>query len=102
MTKTTFSLLVLITSLFTLACQQEAPAESATEKTESAQEAPSVPPAEVEIPAEETVEFEPAYPEDVSAEGLSTEDISQQETQHSHDGGEAHSHGDNGTHDDPH
>lgn len=41
------------------------------------------------------VEYEPAYPEDVSAEDLSAEDIRQQEIPHGHDG-EAHAHDDEG------
>jgi hypothetical protein len=38
------------------------------------------------------VEYEPAYPEDVSAEELSAEDTAQQEA-HSHADGTSHSHG---------
>jgi hypothetical protein len=40
------------------------------------------------------VAFEPAYPADVSPEGLSQQDVTQQETPHSHDGGEEHTHAD--------
>lgn len=39
------------------------------------------------------VAYEPAYPTDVSAEGLSAQDVSQQEIPHRHDGGEEHTHG---------
>ena len=53
-----------------------------------------------------TVAFEPAYPAEVSAEGLSAQDAAQQETPHSHDGGEEHTHGeekgDEGDHGHPH
>ncbi len=45
--------------------------------------------------AAEAVEYEPAYPAEVSGEGLSEEDVAQQQTGHSHDGGE-HSHGPDG------
>ena len=55
------------------------------------------------------VAFEPAYPADVSAEGLSQQDVTQQETPHSHDGGEEHTHAgetgdakDEGDHGHPH
>ena len=48
---------------------------------------------------EETgVEYEPAYPEDVSGESLSEEDAAQQET-HSHADGTSHSHGEEDDHD---
>lgn len=45
----------------------------------------------------ETIEFEPAYPADVSTEGLSSEDVDQQKKEHSHDEGDDHSH-DDGSH----
>lgn len=57
----------------------------------AAAESPSVPAASTE-PA-----FEPAYPAEVSTEGLSEADVAQQ---HSHDGAEAHSHGDDEGHGD--
>lgn len=41
------------------------------------------------------IEFEPAYPDEVSPEGLTAEDVRQQETPHRH-GGEAHAHEDEG------
>lgn len=41
--------------------------------------------------ASEEVTYEPAYPEDVSPEGLSEEDAAQQQQVHSH-GGEPHAH----------
>jgi hypothetical protein len=40
------------------------------------------------------VTFEPAYPADVSREGLSPQDAAQQEMPHSHDGGAEHTHAD--------
>ena len=52
-------------------------------------------PAVTEAPAAATdsgaVAFEPAYPEDVSTETLSTEDAAQQKV-HAHDGEDAHAH----------
>jgi hypothetical protein len=38
------------------------------------------------------VAFEPAYPGEVSEEGLSERDVEQQQMLHSHDGGEPHTH----------
>jgi hypothetical protein len=53
-----------------------------------------------------TVAYEPAFPADVSAEGLSATDAAQQETPHSHEGGEEHTHAeekaDEGDHGHPH
>lgn len=55
--------------------------------------------------AADAVEYEPAYPEEVSGEGLSEEDEAQQAVTHTHDG-ETHSHAEgeehengNGSHD---
>jgi hypothetical protein len=44
------------------------------------------------------VAYEPAYPTEVSSEDLSESDVTQQETPHSHDGGEEHTHGDEEDH----
>lgn len=41
----------------------------------------------------EEPKYEPAYPTEVSAEGLTAKDTEQQAKPHSHDGGEAHTHG---------
>jgi len=63
--------------------------------------ATEAPTAETEPPppdASSEVSYEPAYPEDVSSEGLSEDDVAQQET-HSH-GGEEHSHDEDGIQDD--
>lgn len=51
--------------------------------------------------AAEAVEYEPAYPEEVSGEGLTEEDEAQQAVTHTHDG-EAHTHeeGEESDHDD--
>lgn len=48
-------------------------------------------PAEPAAPADETT-YVPAYPEEVSDEGLSEADAAQQETLHTHADGEAHDH----------
>lgn len=48
-------------------------------------------------PADAAVAYEPAYPEEVSAEGLSEEDAAQQAGEHAH-GDETHNHGDGGEH----
>ncbi len=44
-------------------------------------------------PSEGAVTYVPAYPEDVSSEDLSEDDVEQQQSTHSH-GGEEHSHDD--------
>lgn len=80
-----------IAALLTAGCRQDAPAGS-----------PSAEPATTEAPAadaeasstpSEQVAYEPAYPAEVSAEGLGEQDVAQQEAGHSHDG-EEHSHDD--------
>lgn len=53
--------------------------------------------AEADAADSRDVEFEPAYPEEVSQEGLAAEDVRQQETPHGH-GSEAHAHDDEGAH----
>lgn len=52
-------------------------------------------PAASAVEATGDVEFEPAFPEEVSSEGLTTEDVRQQEAAHGH-GDEAHAHDDEG------
>jgi len=89
MTKTTLSLSLLV--LTALACQQPASDETATPAPEPA--ATSAPNAATET--EPAVEYEPAYPTDVSNEELSESDIAQQETP-SHGEGDEHSHGEGG------
>lgn len=54
---------------------------------------PTAEPPSSAAPEGEAVQFEPAYPEEVSGEGLSAEDEAQQAVTHSH-GGEAHTHED--------
>lgn len=63
------------------ACAGEAPDHTPDAASEEAEAAPGP-----------EVEYEPAYPEEVSPEGLSEADEAQQET-HTH-GGTTHSHGD--------
>ncbi|HVS02932.1 MAG TPA: hypothetical protein VMT16_09190 [Thermoanaerobaculia bacterium] len=82
---TSFSILPLL--LLAIGCRSEAPNESASEEP-AATEAPSA--TATETP-DADVAYEPAYPADVSAEGLSEEDAAQQQATHSH-GGEEHSH----------
>ncbi len=60
------------------------------------EESPSSAPADAAEAATE-VEYEPAYPEEVSDEGLSEEDVRHQAT-HDHGEGEEHAHGDDEGH----
>ena len=77
------------------ACQQTSAGNPSTPVSEAS--APTQPAASSKVEAaSEEVTYEPAYPEDVSAEGLDADDAAQQET-HSH-GGAEHSHDDGGDH----
>ena len=70
------------------------PACHRTVHDETTHTAPEPTAASDDSPTAETepaVEFEPAYPADVSSEELSEADVAQQET-HSHGDGEEHSH----------
>lgn len=67
------------------ACAGEPPSPAADAPDASTQGASAV--------EEPEVDYEPAYPEEVSSEDLSEADAAQQET-HSHDDGTTHSHGD--------
>jgi hypothetical protein len=73
-------------TLLCLGCQKTAPVEPANG------EAPAVEERGTASTASE-VTYEPAYPTEVSEEGLDEEDVTQQTTTHSH-GGAEHSHGD--------
>lgn len=84
MTRTMLLLSLLV--LTSLACQQPASEET----VHPAPAGTSDPNAAAET--EPAVEYEPAYPSDVSSEELSESDVAQQET-HSHGEGEEHSHG---------
>ena len=88
MTKTFF--LLSLFALGSLACQRTASDEASTPTPEPATASDSSPMAE----SEPAIEYEPAYPTDVSSEALSEGDVAQQEAEHSHDGGDEHSHED--------
>ena len=97
MTKTCslFALSILFLTLLTTGCgggepSVQPPADAASTGGAATETAPT-----------EQVTYEPAYPADVSEEGLREEDVAQQE-KHSHDGGEAHSHGEGDEHSDDH
>lgn len=84
------SLLVVSTLMIVLAsCQPSEPAAPAPASEPAAPETPE----STAPPATEEVSYEPAYPTDVSSEGLSEGDVEQQEASHSH-GGAEHSHDD--------
>ncbi len=100
MTRTQTLLFASMLAIVVVSCQ---PGESATQAPPTA-ESPAAEPAAAETPAEDAtppdattpageVTYEPAYPADVSSEGLSEEDTAQQEgSEHSH-GGATHTHG---------
>lgn len=83
LTKTTCLLSILLLFLGLTACG--APPETTGEPASAAD---TPPPA---VSDEAAVTYEPAYPEDVSQEGLTDADTTQQET-HGHDDGTEHSH----------
>ncbi|MDY7094819.1 MAG: hypothetical protein SX243_17745 [Acidobacteriota bacterium] len=111
-----YSCLSILLTLFivTTGCGPGAPSEAPAAEAGTAADS-DAPEAEDAVAGEE-VQFEPAYPEDVSSEGLSEEDMAQQEAGHSHSEGgdhegdhshgeEDHSHGEdeeNHDHDDGH
>lgn len=72
------------------------PNERAADPPGAAEASASGGEATAESPASD-VTYEPAYPTDVSEEGLSQEDTAQQQATHSH-GGEEHSHGEGDEH----
>lgn len=96
LTKTMVSFAIFTLALIFAACApspiSEPQVEQPTPVTESDQQVePST--------AVEEVSYEPAYPEDVSEEGLTEEDVEQQEAGHSHGSGtEDHTHEDGTTH----
>ena len=91
MTKTTLLFALLAASLPFTACQKADPKPSEASPLSHTPEAGDGADHGEESEAS-SVEFEPAYPTEVSPEGLSTEDIAQQEEQHSHADGKPHSH----------
>ena len=105
MTRTTLLpvlLPILLTAcLASIACQSESPELSEpTEPSPTTDTSTEVPSDSQPAPEAAGVEFEPAYPTEVSEEGLSDEDVAQQTTTHSHEGGDAHTHA-AGTEDQP-
>ena len=86
MTRT--SLILCLLAMTSAGCQQPATEDASTPASEPAPSADS----STGAGAEPEVEYEPAYPTDVSSEPLSKDDVAQQKTTHSHDGGEEHSH----------
>ena len=95
LTKTWGSIAVFTLVLTVSACgpgsKSEPEAEQPAASESSQQVAPST--------EEEEVIYEPAYPADVSEEGLTEEDVEQQEAGHSHGpGAEDHIHEDETTH----
>ena len=94
--KTTTLFLSLLLALISPACQQTASEETATDVQKPAAASDSNAVAD----SDPAVEYQPAYPTDVSSETLSEDDIAQQETTHSHDGSEEHAHDDENGHGD--
>lgn len=92
MTNPLLLLSVSALAVISLACQQPASDEAATDPSTRT---------DTTTASQPDVEYEPAYPSEVSSEGLSEGDVAQQETTHSHDddehsheGAEMHSHDD--------
>ena len=93
----------LLLPLLVTGCQPGETEDPGTADGTPAAEAPAEPGQAAE--AGEDITYEPAYPTDVSEEGLSEEDVEQQ-MGHGHDGnhshGDDHTHGDDHVHDDDH
>jgi len=91
MTRIFLALSIFTLAFASLACQPRDPDDRATSAPAAATSngAGSSPTSEATEPA---VEYDPAYPADVSGEGLTEGDLSQQESTHSHGDGEEHSH----------
>ena len=103
MTRTRIVLLLSIPSLVVLSvgCQNGESEQPSAAEEPAAAEAAAGPEETGEAgtePQATGVTYEPAYPTDVSDEGLSEEDAAQQQTTHSHDGGEEHAHGEGEDH----
>lgn len=87
-TSSVFVALALVLTL--VAC-----APGSKSEPQGEQSAPAVDTSEpVAAPAAQEVTYEPAYPEEVSEEGLTDEDVEQQEAGHSHGPGADHTHDD--------
>ncbi len=90
-TGSTFAILTLVLTL--VAC-----APSPKSEPQGEQSAPAAKGSErVAPPTAEEINYEPAYPDDVSDEGLTDEDVEQQEAGHSHGAGADHTHEDGTT-----
>lgn len=87
------STLVLV--LLTTGCRHGDRNEPPGAEEPVATEAPATTGEAAADPPAADVTYEPAYPAEVSEEGLSEEDAAQQQTTHAH-GGEEHSHADEG------
>ena len=92
-TRTGSILTVLSLVLTFVAC-----APSSKSEPQGEQPAPATESSEpVATPTVEEVTYEPAYPQDVSDEVLTDEDVEQQEAGHSHGAGADHTHEDEAT-----
>ena len=89
------SILAVLILVFTLvACAPSSKSEPQGEPPDSADESSE----HVAAPAAKEISYEPAYPQDVSDEALTAEDVEQQEAGHSHGPGtEDHTHEDDTT-----
>jgi hypothetical protein len=95
LTKTLVTSAVVALVLTTSACGPGSKSEPEAEQPAASESSQQVTPST----AEEEVTYEPAYPTDVSEEGLTEEDVEQQEAGHSHGPGAAdHAHEDGTTH----
>ncbi len=96
MTRTQSLLLSSMLTIAVVSCQSsepEPPPAPAAEPNATGSAAPDPVATDAPTPpASEEVAYEPAYPADVSSEGLSDEDEAQQKAGHSH-GDATHSHG---------
>ncbi len=101
MTRSQTLLLSSMLTIVVFACQSGEPEAPAPAPESTAAESTAAEPTATDVSTPESaaaptasgeVAFEPAYPADVSAEGLSEEDVDQQKAGHSH-GDATHTHG---------
>ena len=90
LTKTAATLAVPTLALTLMACAPSQKSEPQGEQPVSAAESSE----QVAPSTAEEVTYEPAYPQDVSDEALTDEDVEQQEAGHSHGPGADHTHED--------
>jgi hypothetical protein len=94
-TKTSSILAALALVLALVACAPSSKSEPQGEQPTAAAESSET----IAPPAAEEVSYEPAYPEEVSDEALTAQDVEQQEAGHSHgQGTKDHTHEDGTTH----